>query len=124
MTKRKILIVDDESIGRQLLQAILLIEGFETFLAENGEDAIQKASQVKPDLILLDVMMPYMNGYEVTKAIRADSELKDIPIILVSALEDRNSKLQGLDIGANQYVSKPFNKTELLKVIRSLIPSE
>ena len=121
MTKKKILVVDDELIGRQLLQAILLVEGYETILAENGIDAIEKSNQNLPDLILMDVMMPEMNGYEVTKHLRQDKKLKNIPIILVSALEDRNSKSLGLNAGADEYISKPFDKSDILEKIKNLL---
>lgn len=123
MNTIKILIVDDELIGRQLLHAILIVEGYETILASNGEEAIKMAKQHNPKLILLDIMMPVITGYEVTKTIRQDQNLKNTPIILVSALEDRNSKAKGLNAGANDFISKPFDKSEVIsKIKKHLLP--
>ena len=121
MTKKKILIVDDELIGRQLIQAILMVGGYEPILAANGFEAISMATEYKPDLILLDIMMPNMNGFEVTKRIRQDNQLKHIPILMVSALDDRNSKMSGLNAGANDYIAKPFEKIDILSKIRKLL---
>jgi CheY-like chemotaxis protein len=121
MEKKKILIVDDVLAGRQLLQAVLLTGGYETFLAETGEEAIEIAGNVLPDLILLDVMMPETDGYEVARRLKTDDKLKNIPIIFVSALDDRDSKMQGLNSGAEDYVSKPYDRIEILDKIKKLL---
>ncbi len=108
-----ILIVDDESIGRDTLEAILEGEGYHLEMAENGAQAIQKAREILPDVILLDVMMPGMNGFEVCRIIRADQKMSEIPIIFLTALDDRKSLLEGLNAGADDFLTKPYDRFEL-----------
>jgi len=108
-----ILIVDDESAGRDTLESILEPEGYSLVMAENGVQAIEKAIAIQPDVILLDVMMPGMNGFEVCKRIRAEKQLAEIPILFLTALDDRQSLLNGLDAGADEFISKPFDRFEL-----------
>jgi len=117
----KILIVDDESIGRQLLEAIFHTEGFDIIFAENGEIALQMAIENKPEAILLDVMMPDMDGFEVCRQIRKNETIGNTPILLITALDDRDSRLHGLDAGANDYISKPFDRIELLSKVKTII---
>jgi putative two-component system response regulator len=108
-----ILIVDDESAGRQTLESILEGQGYRLEMAENGQEALEKASQLLPDVILLDVMMPVMDGFEVCKRIRNNPALAEIPIIMLTALDDRQSFLNGLDSGADDYITKPYDRHEL-----------
>jgi DNA-binding response OmpR family regulator len=108
-----ILIVDDEPIGRDTLQAILFAEGYDLAFASNGLEALDKAAKLTPDLILLDVMMPGMDGHEVCRRLRADPLLAKVPIIMVTALDDRQSRLQGIEAGADDFVTKPFDHVEL-----------
>jgi len=108
-----ILIVDDEPAGRQTLESILEGQGYHLEMAENGQDALEKASQLLPDVILLDVMMPVMDGFEVCKRIRNDPALAEIPIIMLTALDDRQSFLKGLESGADDYITKPYDRHEL-----------
>lgn len=89
-----ILIVDDEPAGRETLEALLLSQGYNLILASNGFEALDKTVQFTPDLILLDVMMPGMDGYEVCQRLRADPSLGEVPIIMVTALDDRDSRLR------------------------------
>lgn len=119
MTKSKILVVDDELIGRQLLQAVLLPEGFEIIFAENGNEAINAAKEHLPNLILMDVMMPDMDGYETILRIRDIAGINNIPIIMVTALEDRDSRIRGLEVGAVDYITKPFDRAEIVAKIRN-----
>ena len=121
MSEKKILIVDDEFIGRQLLQALLIVEGYKPILAENGQEALELAKNLKPDLILMDIIMPNINGFEVTKQLRSDSDFKDTPIILITALDDRDSVIEGKEAGANEYISKPFNREEVLDIINRFL---
>lgn len=116
----KVLIVDDETIGRQLLEAVLFSEGFELEFAADGQEAYDKAKQLVPDLILMDVMMPHMDGFEVCKKIREDESLQKVPIVLITALDDRDSRLRGLDAGADDYISKPFDRIEVLAKVRNI----
>lgn len=111
--KNTILIVDDEPAGRETLESILEPEGYHLVLAENGYQAIEQAKAILPDVILLDVMMPGMNGFEVCRRIRSEKELAEVPILFLTALDDRQSLLNGLDAGADDFISKPFDRYEL-----------
>jgi len=108
-----VLIVDDESAGRETLQSVLEGEGYQLEMAENGVQAIEKAKKLLPDVILLDVMMPGMTGFEVCQRIRSDPEIAEIPIIVLTALDDRESLLTALKAGADDFISKPFDRYEL-----------
>src|SRR5690349_8502977 len=108
-----VLIVDDEYIGRETLQSVLEGEGYQLEMAENGMQAIEKAKKLLPDVILLDVMMPGMTGFEVCQRIRSDPEIAEIPIIVLTALDDRESLLTALKSGADDFISKPFDRYEL-----------
>jgi len=108
-----ILIVDDEPAGRETLESILEPEGYYLVLAENGYQAIEQAKAIQPDVILLDVMMPGMNGFEVCRRIRSEKGLAEVPILFLTALDDRQSLLNGLEAGADDFISKPFDRYEL-----------
>jgi putative two-component system response regulator len=108
-----VLIVDDESSGRQTLESVLEGEGYNIEMAENGIQAIEMAKQLLPDVILLDVMMPGMTGFEVCQHIRNDPAVAEIPIIILTALDDRDSLLNALKAGADDFISKPFDRFEL-----------
>ena len=112
-SKSTILIVDDEASGRDTLESILEPEGYTLVMAENGYQAIDKALAIQPDVILLDVMMPGMNGFEVCRRIRSEKQLAEIPILFLTALDDRKSLLSGLEAGADDFISKPFDRFEL-----------
>ena len=108
-----ILIADDEYAGRETLQSVLEGEGYQLEMAENGMQAIEKAKSLLPDVILLDIMMPGMTGFEVCERIRNDPQIAEIPIIVLTALDDRESLLRALKAGADDFVSKPFDRYEL-----------
>jgi putative two-component system response regulator len=108
-----VLIVDDEYVGRETLQSVLEGEGYRLEMAENGWQAIEKAKALLPDVILLDVMMPGMTGFEVCQRIRNDPQVAEIPIIILTALDDRESLLNSLKAGADDFISKPFDRYEL-----------
>ena len=108
-----VLIVDDEYAGRQTLQSVLEGEGYHLEMAENGWQALEKAKALLPDVILLDVMMPGMTGFEVCRRIRNDPQVAEIPIIVLTALDDRDSLLNSLKAGADDFISKPFDRYEL-----------
>jgi putative two-component system response regulator len=108
-----VLIVDDEYSGRETLQSVLEGEDYELEMAENGMQAIEKSKRLLPDVILLDVMMPGMTGFEVCKRIRNDPQIAEIPIIMLTALNDRDSLLNALKAGADDFISKPFDRYEL-----------
>src|SRR3712207_5387232 len=92
-----ILVVDDEELGRETLSALLSPLNYQIILASNGAQALQQAQTILPDLILLDVMMPDMNGFEVCRQVRATPKLAEVPIIMLTALDDRDSRLQGIE---------------------------
>lgn len=108
-----ILIVDDEEAGRETLESILEGEDYHLVMAENGPQAIEKAKAILPEVILLDVMMPGMTGFEVCERIRKDPLVAEIPIIILTALDDRDSLLAGLKAGADDFITKPFDRFEL-----------
>ncbi|MDQ6961499.1 MAG: response regulator [Mariprofundaceae bacterium] len=119
--KSKILIVDDESRNRTLLSAILKNEKYDTCEASNGAESLLKAVSEQPDLILLDVMMPVMDGYQVAQELKRIPETLSIPIIMVTALSDRDSRLRGLEAGAEEFLSKPVDRLDLKIRVRNLI---
>ncbi|MBA3533024.1 MAG: response regulator, partial [Ardenticatenales bacterium] len=108
-----ILIVDDEPGGRIVLEGVLISQGYNLAFASDGPEALEKARELAPDLILLDVMMPGMDGYEVCRRLRATPRLAEIPIVLLTALNDRESRLRGLQAGADDFLTKPFDREEL-----------
>ena len=115
-----ILIVDDEPFGRETLETLLIGEGYSLFFAADGSEALAKAMELAPDLILLDVMMPGMNGFEVCQRLRDDQVLAEVPVIMVTALDDRDSRLQGIQAGADDFVTKPFDRVELRSRVRTI----
>ncbi len=119
-TSPAILIVDDEPAGRQALEALLDEQGYTLILVEDGPMALEQASNTVPDLILLDVMMPGMDGFEVCQRLRQDPILAEVPIILVTALDDQQSRVQGIEAGADDFISKPFHRSELRARVRTV----
>jgi len=116
-----ILIVDDERHNRELLEVMLKPEGFLFLSAASGEEALTMISRQPPDLILLDVMMPDMDGYELARKIKAESATKNIPIVMLTALDDRKSKMLGLSAGAADFLTKPVDRAELSVRVRNLL---
>lgn len=108
-----ILIVDDEAVGRYTLESILEEQGYRIEMAESGVEGLEKSRQLLPDVILLDVMMPGMDGFEFCQHIRQDPVLAEIPILMLTALDDRKSFLRGLEAGADDYITKPYDRYEL-----------
>ncbi|MEW5816938.1 MAG: response regulator [Spirochaetota bacterium] len=115
-----VLIVDDEIDIRDLIRELLRNEGFNLVFASNGRETLERIRECSPDVLLLDVMMPGMNGFEVCRHMRADSFSAEIPVILVTGLDDRQSRLKGIEAGADEFISKPFDKSELLLRIRTI----
>ena len=116
-----ILIVDDEPANCRLLEALLRPEGYLTLSASNGAQALMMVARQAPDLILLDVMMPEMDGYQVAALLKADPVSSNIPIIMVTALSDRDTRIAGLKAGAEDFLSKPVDRTELWLRVRNLL---
>ncbi|MDH5680800.1 MAG: hybrid sensor histidine kinase/response regulator [Spirochaetota bacterium] len=118
-TKKKVLIVDDTPQNIQVLGQILDEAGYQIIVAQNGVQALNTVAKVLPELILLDVMMPEMDGYEACKRLKEDPRTADIPIIFLTAKVETDSILKGFDLGAADYVTKPFNPSELLKRVKT-----
>ena len=120
MTIKKILIVDDSPTERYVLNDLLTKAGYEVVSCDNGEDAIVKAKLTRPDLILMDVVMPGLNGFQATRAISRDADTKHIPIVLCTSKCQETDKIWGMRQGARDYVVKPLGKNELLAKISAL----
>lgn len=120
MTIRRILIVDDSPTERFFLADLLGKNGYEVNMAENGNEALDKARQLKPDLILMDVVMPGLNGFQATRAISRDDEIKHIPVILCTTKNQETDKIWGMRQGAIEYMVKPIDGAALLQKIRTL----
>ena len=116
-----ILIVDDEPLGRAVLEGLLFREGYNLIFAENGAETLAKAAEFLPDLILLDVMMPTMDGFEVCGRLRADPVLAKVPVVMVTALDDKKARLRGIEAGADDFLTKPINKLELKARVKTII---
>ena len=117
---KRILVVDDSATERHMLKDLLTKAGYDVFSSENGEDAIVKARQMKPDLILMDVVMPGLNGFQATRAISRDPETRTIPVIMCTSKSQETDKIWGLRQGAKDYVVKPIDREALLAKIASL----
>jgi PAS domain S-box-containing protein len=117
----RILIVDDERANRQLLEVMLTPEGFLFSTAATGEEALAIVAEQPPDLILLDIMMPDMDGYQVAMKIKGNLATKNIPVIMVTALDDRDARMRGLSAGAEEFLSKPVDRAELCVRVRNLL---
>ena len=116
----RILIIDDSDAIHDILDTLLTPEGYQLAFAINGAEGLEKANQFMPDLILLDVMMPGMDGFEVCERLRAMSKLAEVPIIMLTALDDRESRLRALEAGVDDFLTKPFDRTELRVRINSM----
>ncbi|HYM62958.1 MAG TPA: response regulator [Thermoanaerobaculia bacterium] len=121
MRQHKILLVDDSNTILMMEKFILAKCGFELVTASNGEEALLKAQQHKPDLVLMDVIMPKMNGFEACQALRAIEATKDTPIIMVTTRGEAANVEAGWLSGCNDYVTKPINAVELLAKVRNLL---
>ena len=120
MPIKKILIVDDSPTERHVLNDMLTRAGYEVVASDNGEDAIQKAKTVRPDLILMDVVMPGLNGFQATRTITREEKTKNIPVIMCTSKGQETDKIWGLRQGAKDYIVKPVNSAELLQKIAAL----
>lgn len=121
MNPKKVLIVDDEEFVRQLIQIKLKFCGIETVEAGNGVEAIEKAVSERPDLILLDVMMPKMNGFEACQRLKANQETSHIPIVMLTARGDPSAKERGENAGALEYLTKPFSPQKLAERVLEIL---
>ena len=121
MENKSILVVDDEPFILRSILYVLKREGFETFSATDGVEALQLLQEVKPRLMFLDVMMPRMNGYEVCTAVKNDPRLKDIYVIMLTAKGQEQDRIRGLAAGADEYLTKPFSPAHLVQQARQAL---
>ncbi len=115
-----ILIADDEPSVRQVIESVLGDQGYELQFASHGKECLKKAEELKPDLILLDIMMPEMDGIQVCQALRKNRDLANTPVVMLTALNDRDIRIASLDAGADDFFSKPFDRAELRARVRSI----
>ena len=123
MPTPRILIADDNPQGVELLEAYLASTDYETESAIDGEDTLRKVKDWRPDLILLDVMMPKISGFEVCKRLKSDPATRDIQVIMVTALDQNHDIDRAVEVGTNDFITKPINKTDLLRRIRASLQS-
>jgi len=121
MGKKRILVVDDEPNILMSIQYILDMEGYEVHSARDGEEALDVADRVRPDLILLDVSMPRKDGYEVCRILREREDMTGTKVIMLTAKGQALEKKKGIEMGADEYVTKPFSADDLLEKIRTLV---
>jgi two-component system alkaline phosphatase synthesis response regulator PhoP len=121
MAKGKILVVDDEIYIVHILDFSLGMEGYEVLTALDGEQALEKARQEHPDLIVLDIMMPKLDGYETCKLLKSDDNTKSIPVILLSAKGRNVDQKVGFEVGADDYITKPFSPRKLVERINAIL---
>ena len=119
--QKRILVTDDDPVILRLLQVNLELEGYDVLLAHHGEEAYELAVAEHPDLIILDIMMPRMDGYETCEKLKATETTKDIPIVFLSAKAQQSDIEKGKEYGVSDYLTKPFDPTELLDVVERLI---
>ena len=118
---KKIMVVDDEPYIARVIKFKLEQEGYQVFSANDGITGLNKIKEDKPDLVLLDVMMPGLSGYEVCQKIKADAELSGIPVVILTAKGQERDREQGFNVGANDYITKPFSPNRLLELVKSII---
>lgn len=121
LSKEKILLVDDETINLDFFDVMLTKLGFIIEKAEDGLEAMEKVKKFVPDLIILDNIMPKISGWEVTKTLKADPKYRDIPIIMFSAMDDPKDKVEGFELGIDDYITKPYNFSVVLARIRAVL---
>ena len=117
----KILVVDDDAANRELLQETLIAEGLEVVTAPDGRSSLEEFARLKPDLVLLDVNMPFLDGFEVCRRLKSNPETRLTPVVLVTGLTGREDRVRGIKSGADGFLSKPVDQSELLAHVRSLL---
>ena len=118
---KKILIVDDEADIIEILQFVLEAQGYQCITAMDGEEGLRLAKELLPDLIILDVMMPKINGYKISRLLKYDTKYKNIPIIMVTARSQEDDKLIGQETGVNEYITKPFELDDVIERVNNYL---
>lgn len=121
---KKIVLAEDEPRLARLVEFKLKKEGYQVICKGNGEEALEAIKAEKPDLILLDVMMPVMDGYEVLRRVKEDESLKNIPVVMLTARTQERDVVKGIDLGADDYITKPFHPAELLARVKRILGKE
>lgn len=121
---KKILIVDDETDIVESLKFVLEASGYSCYTAFNGEDGLKLAKELVPDLMILDVMMPKINGYKISRLLKYDNKYKNIPILMITARSQEEDKLIGEETGADEYITKPFDLDDVLKTVDKYLKKE
>ena len=121
-TRKSILICDDDPVILRLLQVNLELEGYDVLPADNGEKAIEVARAERPDLIVLDIMMPRLDGYETCERLKAEDATKDIPVVFLSAKAQQSDIDKGKAFGVADYLTKPFDPNDLIETVERLLP--
>jgi two-component system phosphate regulon response regulator PhoB/two-component system alkaline phosphatase synthesis response regulator PhoP len=121
LVRQRILVVEDEEAIRGIVTQTLLRHGYETASASDGDDALEKAFTLRPDLIILDLMLPRMDGWEVCRRLKAEKDTAFIPIIMLTARREERDVVEGLELGADDYMKKPFSLSELTARVRALL---
>jgi CheY-like chemotaxis protein len=118
---KRILICDDDPVILRLLEVNLELEGYSVLAAHNGQEAIEIATAEKPDLVILDIMMPKLDGYQTAERLKAQDETKDIPVVFVSAKAQLSDIEKGKSYGVADYLTKPFDPSDLLEIVERLV---
>ncbi len=121
MRQNRIVVADDDPIVTKFLSAVFRDEGFEVSIAEDGEKALKVIKEAKPDLVILDLVMPYHDGFEICQKIKAAGETANVPVIILSMKEREQDALRAFEVGADDYIRKPFNALELVARARKLM---
>jgi len=121
MSKKRILVVDDEVDLVETVRFSLELEGYDVLVAYNGEEALNQARKENPDLILLDLMLPKLDGYKVCRLLKFDERYKHIPVLMLTAKIQEKDKSTGMETGANEYITKPFEMDELMKKVKGYL---
>jgi len=119
--RARILVADDDPVAARFVASLLRDNGYEVLVARDGEDAHEVAVRLKPELIVCDLVMPYRDGFDIVRTVREDRELSDVPIVILSMKDREEDIVRGLEMGADDYVVKPFNARELLARVRKLL---
>lgn len=122
MANKKVLIVDDEIDIVEILKSKLQEQGYDAICAFDGEEALEKVRQEKPDLVILDVMLPKMDGYQVCSIMQSEAGMKDIPVVMLTACSRMENIKMGMELGAVSYVAKPMKLDVLLGIIKAILP--
>lgn len=116
-----ILVVDDIRIIRRLVKVNLELEGYTVFEAENGKEGLERIDEIRPDLVLLDVVMPFLDGFQVLKRLREDEQTRSIPVIMLTSCAEEANQIKGWEIGISDFVAKPFNPNALVNVVNRVL---